>query len=735
MINDLDKGKYLMDKRYQRLIGATGLLTALAVGQSAMAGYYQPAKTYRLNGVGALQSLVADFNADGSEDVAVRFLRPGGLGSMINFLAGNGSTSMQIESSIALQAQLGWMVSGDFNGDGQTDIAAPIAKPAGASDPYCGRQDGVAVFYGLHNDIQPDLQFAACTPTPAGGRLVVFDANQDGLDDLIVGNQLYIGDGSGAFTAASPLPVGWKSVVDINGDHIPDVLTDSVAVCGDGSGAFSSCPVPPNAPQVRTDAQGHLARTVNGQPVGARYLAYGKNPKYVPAYDPSLQGSMPLSGLRQADVNGDGIDDLVGWVVTSQVNPSWDEWYYCPGPGYSHPADVVFPATARYSQQLAAQAVARQAFRAKYVYVLGSGLGDNYYVLRTTYDQAIANSTPITRALAAPLAQVRQDWNAAHGGAGTARSGVRITRPFRKARGGRRQGHRFYGSGYVSRPSVPKCFRYLDAPTPANHYFGYGPGQLGHRHVVLTNERVPEMSAIRVILINADGSTSQVTSAPVKGIFHKAGFVVTDVDGDGVPDVVADLDMVSYPGRGLGPVSGRGPGKAFFKGQGDGQFVDAGQLAAAYSDMGDFNGDGATDFGQAFPVAGSEDVYKIDFHVSMVSPQQVVPAPRPVIPPVTVNPPVVPAPVPQTTPPASSTGGGSAPATAQLTSVIESAGTVSAAGIGWFVVNGARITIDAVSALSFQDGFGPTIKVGDPIQFKAQGYSDGTAVLMAAEVG
>ena len=716
-----------MDKRYQRLIGATGVLTALTVGLPANAGYYQPGKTYQLNGVGALQSLVADFNADGRDDVAVRFRTPGG--SMINFLAGKGSTSLQIESSITLQADLGSMVRGDFNGDGQTDIAAPIAKPAGASDPYCGTQNGVAVFYGLHNGVQPDLQFAACTPTPAGGRLIALDANQDGLDDLIVGDRIYIGDGSGAFTAGNSLPAGPKSVADINGDHIPDVLTDSAAACGDGNGGFSSCPVPPNAALVRTDAQGHLARTASGQPIGTPSLAYGKNPDYVPAYDPSLLGSMPLTGLRQADVNGDGIDDLVGWVVTSQVNPAWDEWYYCPGPGYTHPADVVFPATSRYSQQLAAQAAARQAFVDKYVYVAGSGVANYYYVLRTVFDRAVASGTPITRALAAPTAQVRRDWVAAYGGSGGAR-GVRITRPFRKARGGQ-PGNPFYGSGYVVNPTTPKCFRYLDAPTPANNYHGYGPGQLGYRHVVLTNELVPETSAIRVILVNADGSTSQVTSTAVKGVFNADDFTVTDVDGDGVADIVANLQKVGYPGHVLGPVPGRGSGMAFFKGQGDGRFVDAGQVAVTFGDVGDFNGDGAADFGQALTVAGSEDVYKIAFHVPVAPAQPVAPAPQP------VNPPPAPAPKPApqpVTPPASSTGGG-APASAQPTSVIESSGTVSAAGIDWFVVNGTRITIDAASALNFQDGFGPTIQVGDPIQFKAQGYSDGTAVLKSAEIG
>ena len=66
---------------------------------------------------------------------------------------------------------------------------------------------------------------------------------------------------------------------------------------------------------------------------------------------------------------------------------------------------------------------------------------------------------------------------------------------------------------------------------------------------------------------------------------------------------------------------------------------------------------------------------------------------------------------------------------------IEISGIVSEVHANYFMIGSLRVNIDASSILKFQDGFGPNISVGDPVDGKAEVLSDGTSLAIKAEFG
>jgi hypothetical protein len=187
---------------------------------------------------------VGDFNNDGHPDLAVA----DHMANQVTVLLGNGSGGFTTDTSSPF-AVGGGPVSvavGDFNGDGNADLA--VANYGG----------GVTVLLGNGSG---GFTAASGSPFSAGSgpqSVAVADFNGDGFPDLAVadtnGNNVTVllGNGSGGFTAASGSPFSTGNspqsvaVGDFNGDGYPDIATANAGdnnvtvLLGDGSGGFTA---------------------------------------------------------------------------------------------------------------------------------------------------------------------------------------------------------------------------------------------------------------------------------------------------------------------------------------------------------------------------------------------------------------------------------------------------------------------------------------------------------------
>ena len=167
---------------------------------------------------------VGDFNGDGIEDLAATNFNSG----TVTVLLGNGSGGFAAASGspFAVGTQPRSVVVGDFDGDGNQDLA--IAN---------GVSNNVTVLLGNGSG---GFTSAAGSPFAAGTgpqSVVAEDFNGDGFADLAIANYnsnnvtVLLGNGSGGFTAAAGSPfavtgnASWLAVGDFNRDGIPDLAS------------------------------------------------------------------------------------------------------------------------------------------------------------------------------------------------------------------------------------------------------------------------------------------------------------------------------------------------------------------------------------------------------------------------------------------------------------------------------------------------------------------------------
>lgn len=143
----------------------------------------------------------------------------------------------------------GSVVTGDFNGDGNLDLAAGVNTAAGGSTVI------------LLGDGTGNFNPVTTNPiTASGGPALVQDFNGDGIPDLLLTDAAHgamftvlLGNGDGTFTTAagSPFPslYGAFPVVagDFNGDGIPDFAVAGgyylTVWLGNGDGTFTEVPI------------------------------------------------------------------------------------------------------------------------------------------------------------------------------------------------------------------------------------------------------------------------------------------------------------------------------------------------------------------------------------------------------------------------------------------------------------------------------------------------------------
>ena len=187
-----------------------------------------------------------DFNNDSRIDLAIISMDPQAVGTLDIFL-GYGNGGFRPKWSLELEEKgVRRLTSGDFNSDGNLDLAFVHFNPGDFITVVFG--DGTGKFYV--NQTYQKGKGSNCV------EITTDDFNVDGFLDLAVTNfhdddiSVYYNDGDGTFTDRQDYSTGWHSypknliAEDFNIDGLPDLaVTLENKVCillGNGTGGFEN---------------------------------------------------------------------------------------------------------------------------------------------------------------------------------------------------------------------------------------------------------------------------------------------------------------------------------------------------------------------------------------------------------------------------------------------------------------------------------------------------------------
>jgi phospholipase C len=273
-------------------------------------------------GIGPDSVAVGDFNGDGHQDLAITIQNcpvfPSCSPGTVSIMLGNGDGTFQPQTSYAVGGQPYSVALGDFNGDGNLDLAVANAFDNSVS-VLLGNGDGT-------------FQTPTAYATGSGPYVVISnDFNGDGRLDLAVVNytgntvSILLGNGDGTFQPQMTFATGqnprWLATGDFNGDGKLDLaianLTDNTVsiLLGNGDGTFQTqtalasgaAPFSLVAADFNGDGNLDLAVANSGDNTLSILLGNGDGTFLSPAV--YTAGASPESVIV-GDFNGDGQMDL-----------------------------------------------------------------------------------------------------------------------------------------------------------------------------------------------------------------------------------------------------------------------------------------------------------------------------------------------------------------------------------------------------------------------------------------
>lgn len=267
--------------------------------------------TYQLQQPG-FAIVTTDLNGDGNLDLVVFQTDPISTTWGYSVLLGNGDGSFQspifYPQNVQANAYSYAVVVGDFNNDGKPDIAATLGGYSSLV-VLLGNGDGTFAAPAYYYD--DGAAFAAS--------LVTADFNSDGKLDLAVGvpdpqnptTAILFGNGDGTFQAAV-FPSSLKGfaatlTADLRGNGKADLLGGAQVALGNGDGTFTVLPgyLQCGIGQV-ADINGDGIPDVIGPTGGCVQLGNGDGTFGSPVPIPNVRGIISV-----VDMNGDGRPDIV----------------------------------------------------------------------------------------------------------------------------------------------------------------------------------------------------------------------------------------------------------------------------------------------------------------------------------------------------------------------------------------------------------------------------------------
>ena len=274
---------------------------------------------------GATNLAVADFNADGKNDIAVASYNG------VSIFLGNGDGTMGSENFYTVSNGTSAIAAGDLNHDGNLDLALGSYYSFGVT-VLLGTGDGT---------FQPAIFF----PSPYSiNSLVLDDFDRDGNLDVAIGTSntpgvaVLLGSGNGALRSAVTYQVNSTHAIgsaDFNGDGNPDLVASyygsgGAILIGNGDGTFQS----PAAYSggygaalaiADLNRDGKLDLALAGSYVGDSAIVLGNGNG---TFQSPLTMATPYgaSSVKADDINGDGNIDLAfvtsyyGYVATMRGN-------------------------------------------------------------------------------------------------------------------------------------------------------------------------------------------------------------------------------------------------------------------------------------------------------------------------------------------------------------------------------------------------------------------------------